>query len=242
MSVRVSIAPGPNCVANSSIVASGGKAKPLSVGVVPPPGVKVQQLQPGNLQPIITALQTLTQNQQRQQQPVQVVKTPKTFNVNVKLINPSKKSLFETYVLRGVGSCNVITPMHLKQQILEQFGSKLVSHRLDFPIGYTKLGSKLWIRTDADVNDVWSFLARGDSVSLWCHGLQSPNSEEDDTDDGSPVRKPKSKKRKKRHTAIDERNERIEDFVCQLRDRHGSKYNQLQYRLWAEMLDVKTHK
>jgi hypothetical protein len=80
-----------------------------------------------------------------------------------------------------------------------------VSSKLDFPVGYTKIGSKLWIRSDADIKDVWSFIERGESVALWCHALhaiQSPDSE--DTDDDFPIRKPKRKKRKK-YSAIDER-------------------------------------
>ena len=202
LAVSVSIAPsGPNCVASSSVVASGTKSQPLTV---PLPGVQAMQLRPGNLQ---NALQTLTRNQNQRkesQQPVQVAKTAKVFNVNVKLINPDKKSHFETYVLRGVGPQNVTSSIHLKQQIFEQLGCKLVSSKLDFPVGYNKLGSKLWIRSDADIKDVWSFMDRGESVSFWCHALhavQSPNSEDDNTDDDFPIRKPKRKKRKK-STAI----------------------------------------
>ena len=138
LAVSVSIAPsGPNCVASSSVVASGTKSQPLTV---PLPGVQAMQLRPGNLQPIINALQTLTRNQNQNQrkesqQPVQVAKTDKVFNVNVKLINPDKKSHFETYVLRGVGPQNVTSSIHLKQQIFEQLGCKLVSSNLIFLLG-----------------------------------------------------------------------------------------------------------
>ena len=56
--------------------------------------------------------------------------------------------------------------MHLKKEILKQFGSELVPGDLDFPTGYTKSGTKVWIRTDSDVADVWSFLRNNEAVSL----------------------------------------------------------------------------
>lgn len=41
---------------------------------------------------------------------------------------------------------------------------------------------------------------------------------------------------------LDEKNNRIEEIVLSLREKHGDKYNTIQYRLWAEMIDVGTHK
>lgn len=84
----------------------------------------IVQTVPGNLQPIITALQALTKKQQSPKVAVQAV----AFSLNIKLINPDKKSVFETYVLREVGSFNAATPIQLRQQILKQFGDKLVQY------------------------------------------------------------------------------------------------------------------
>lgn len=136
----------------------------------------------------------------------------KAFSLNIKLINPDKKSVFETYVLREVGSFNAATPIQLRQQILKQFGDKLASSKLDFPVGYFRSGCKLWIRSDDDIKDVWSFIEKGESISIWCHGISSLalNSSEDDE---SPTRKPKRKKRKKM-THMDEKNERIDELNC----------------------------
>lgn len=47
-------------------------------------------------------------------------------------------------------------------------------------------------------------------------------------DDESPTRKPKRKKR--------------DELVHQVREKHEDHYNGVQYRLWAEMLDVNTYK
>ena len=50
-----------------------------------------------------------------------------------------------------------------------------MSDKLDFHVGYTKGGTKVWIRTESDVQDVWTFVRCGDSVSLWCHGAHFPS-------------------------------------------------------------------
>ena len=82
---------------------------------------------------------------------------PVKINLNVKVINPSKRSQCQTFVLRGVSSNNISTPKQLKEEILKQFGRELVPGDLDFPVGYTKSGTKVWIRTESDIADVWSF-------------------------------------------------------------------------------------
>ena len=49
-------------------------------------------------------------------------------------------------------------------------------------------------------------------------------------------------KKKKTATALEAKNERIEDIIMKsLRDAHKEKYTTIQYRLWAEMIDVGTH-
>ena len=60
----------------------------------------------------------------------------------------------ETYVLRSIGCHKISTPTGLKEEILTQFGSDLVSNKLDFPVWYIKGGTKVRIRTESDVQDV----------------------------------------------------------------------------------------
>ena len=174
--------------------------------------------------------------------------SPSTVKLNVKVINPEKKSQSETYVLRNISCHKISTPDGLKEEILTQFGSDMVSNKLDFPVGYMKGGTKVWIRTESDVQDVWSFVRCGDSVSLWCHGVHIPAaskkrhfSESGSESDDSFAKKPK-KKKKKRVSKLDEKNNRVEEVVTNLREKHGTQYTTIQYRLWAEMVDVGTHK
>ena len=127
-----------------------------------------------------------------------------------------------------VGSSNISTPQQLRQQILKQSGEKLVSSKLDFPVGYMKAGSKVWICSDADITDVWFLISKGDAITFWCHGIGKSSANigsadpifDDEDDNGNvDIRKPKRKKRKV--TCLEEKNERIDKLVCKLREKHG---------------------
>ena len=220
--------------------------------------------QPVTLDPaaINTALQALVKAQRSnsvQLQPKQQThgvqvsslsrSSSKPMTLNVKVINPDKRSESQTFVLRSVSS-GVSTPTQLKEEILKQFGSELVPDNLDFPVGYMKGGSKVWIRTASDVSDVWGFVRSNESVSLWCHGVSSCASKskrrkdfssDSDTDSDDPKDKKKRKKKKRKISAFEEKTNRIEELVTKLRQKHGSQYNTIQYRIWAEVADVGNH-
>ena len=111
-------------------------------------------------------------------------------------------------------------------------------------------GNKVWIRTATDVQDVWSFVHDCESVSLWCHGVPTSaskskrqkefSSESDSDSDDSKYRKRRKKKKRKR-SAFEEKVNRVEELVTKLRQKHGSRYNTIQYRIWAEVADVGSH-
>ena len=156
----------------------------------------------------------------------------------VKVINPDKKKEFSTYVLRDITKEKISSPQKLRRELNKQFGDALVSSKLDFPVGYMKNGSKVSIRTSADVDDIWKPATKSDQVTLWCYGISS---NETSTDDDSDVEiKHQSKKRKV--SALQEKNKRIDKTVMSLREKHSGRFTTIQYRLWAEMLDVGTHR
>ena len=53
-------------------------------------------------------------------------------------------------------------------------------------------------------------------------------------------RRPKSKKKKL--SALEKKNERVENLVEKLRKKHNGKFTTLQLRLWAEVVDGGTWK
>lgn len=147
------------------------------------------------------------------QVPIASSRPARQINFNVRVINPNKKSQYETYVLHDVG--RVATPDDLREELLKQFGRTIVSQKLDFSIGYIKTGNKVWIRGVSDIDDVWAFMRKGDSISLWCNGITSSaardqSSSETESEDDFRPRKPKKKKRK--ISALEEKNDRVERF------------------------------
>ena len=86
-------------------------------------------------------------------------------------------------------------------------------------------------------------MKRGDTISLWCNGSHrsTVSSDSEEEEHCGHLSKPKRKKRG-RVSALNEKNERVEKIVTELRAKHGNQYTSIQYRLWAEMVDVGTHK
>lgn len=158
-----------------------------------------------------------------------------SINLNVRVMKADKKSQYETYVLRNLGD-HMSTPTLLKKAIHSQLGSDIVSKRLDFSIGYIKSSNKISIRDESDVQDVWDYVRKKENVTLWCDGVSCLSSDSDDEFD-----KPRKKKRK-RASALEERNNKVEEIVYELREQHKERFTTIQYRLWAEMFQIGTHK
>ena len=126
---------------------------PLITSLVRDP--RTSPSQPVTLNPVTlnTALQALAKAQQANSAPllpkqqgsrVSTSSIPpssasKPINLNIKVINPDKKSESQTFVLRNISGA-VSTPSQLREEILKQFGPELVPDDLDFPVGYTKGG------------------------------------------------------------------------------------------------------
>ena len=80
------------------------------------------------------------------------------------------------------------------------------------------------------------------ACTLWCE-LAPPQDDYYDGSESDPdYLSPPPLKKKKKVSAIDEKNQRIEDIMQSIQAKHGDKFTKIQYRLWAEMVDVGTHK
>ena len=157
----------------------------------------------------------------------------------VKVINPDKKSEFSTYVLRDVVREKMNTPENFRKELNKQFGDKLISPKLDFPVGYMKSGAKVSIRISADLDDIWRSVTKGDLLTLWCHGISNELSSSSESD--TEVKSVHKRKRSKL-TAFEEKNKQVDKLVASLCEKHNERFTCIQYRLWAEMLDVGSHR
>lgn len=175
--------------------------------------------------------------------PQAVTSATKRMNFNVRVINPDKKKEWSVYVVRDIGE-DTSTPQKLMEELQKQLGPQLVPKTHRFPVGYIKGSTKVSIRSAADVADIWMHVKRGNQISLWCEGIRScseVSDSESDSDDESATKK-KRRRKKRKLSALDEKNNRVEDIVGTLREKHGAHYTTIQYRLWAEMVDIGTHR
>ena len=177
---------------------------------------------------------------------------PILVSVNVKVIcTGEKRNEHKMYILRNVDLKKVQDVHYLKRIILDQFGSDIVSPKLSFDVGYFKGNKRIWIRTNADLTELLQLL-QSKGATLWCDGITQeaiPTSAQakrgaitvdESSESEEEVRKQKPRK-KKAKTAYVERLERIDDIVDDLREKHGSKFSTIQYRVWAETISAGRH-
>ena len=150
------------------------------------------------------------------------------------------------FTLRNVAFTPTTDPQMLKQAMFDELGSELLSRKLDFAIGYFKKSQKLWFNNEEDIHDAYEILLHNRKLTFWClpkkperYVYGSSNDEDDDGED--PRRRKRSTGRSSRSSTREERTTRVNDFKTQLREKHGSQYNGVQYALWAETIVAGTH-
>ena len=161
-------------------------------------------------------------------------------SVSVKVINPSKKSDTRLFILRNVELQKLKTPESMKNLLLSQLGQE------SFEMGYFQGNERVWVRNEDDIQEVVKLLRSKDNhcVTLWCMGKSQASKRvlelSDSESDEEVGIKSKSKQRKK-CSKYTEKLERIDDTVDELKCKHGSAYNAIQYRVWAETIDAGHH-
>ena len=133
----------------------------------------------------------------------------KKINFNVKVINSPKIKDCPVYVLRNVDETTLTTHRKLIEEIQKQFGSAMIPDTHHLPVGYFKGSTKITIRTDADVADIWMRVKKGEQITLWCQGNHPSDVSSDSDDELIPPRK-KRKGTKKKLSALEEKANRVE--------------------------------
>ena len=169
---------------------------------------------------------------------------PSGVSINVKVLSPTgKRNDYKTYVLRDVSLEAIKDVKSLKELILEQFGSSIVSETLKFDLGFYQGNKRIWIRTPEDLSELLHLL-RNKGVTLWCDGVHlgkrtAPDDDSSDSEDEPPIGSKQSRKKKK--SSFDLRLEQVDNLVDDLREIHGTKFSTIQYRVWAETIVGGSH-
>ena len=178
--------------------------------------------------------------------------------VEIKVINPDKRSESRLFTLRNVDCDKLGSPMDLNKTIFDQLGQNLVSKDLAFDVGYYRGNKRVNILGSDDMQDVRRLLRNKDSsgvssCTLWCMGLSAKKDadlgkrtrdqtdSESDTDSDSGTKRSKRKKKPAKKLRHEEKLERIDKIIDELKTKHGSEYTDIQYRVWAESFDTRYH-
>ena len=161
-------------------------------------------------------------------------------------------------MLRNVNFHCMNGPKDLYAVMIEQLGNKTVADSTDFEVGYYVGNKRVWIRNQSDIHDVHLLKTRDNhSVTLWCMGHSAtptvpPTGSKrprnstvlisDDSDEETPEKQQTTRsKQRKRKSRQEEKLERIDDLIDQLKEKHDTTYNAMQYRIWAETIDSGRH-
>ena len=158
------------------------------------------------------------------------------YTYNIKIINPKKRSQFVMEKFRRFNTFKSVD--EIREAIREECHDSSVSDG-NFDVGYLKGRGKIWIKDEEDISSMYKLYGYG-PVNMWCHGDGYDDESENTVHSGT-----------KRHSTEDNLTkpskrqairEEVEEIFSELQEKHSSAYTPAQLRLWANMLQVGTHK
>ena len=175
-------------------------------------------------------------------------------DIPIRVINPKKKRDAKTYILKNIQPQTIRTLKCLREEILEQLGKSVVSFQLNFDVGYMS-GNQRICFTEKEIGALFPGIAK-DGSQLWCEGVIPADSFRslkrkrsssthvviDDSSGSDADTELPPRKQKQKPSAMDEKAERVQKLADKLQAKHGDTYNKIQYKLWAEAMDVNKHK
>ena len=100
---------------------------------------------------------------------------------------------------------------------------------------------QVWIKSEENLNSMYETYLNEQEISLWCLGPEKDGTTSVSNTNISNKRKLPNgddKHGSKRQAIRDE----VEDIFTPLKEKHGSTYSAAQLRLWANMLQIGTHR
>ena len=183
---------------------------------------------------------------QREDSPVQDEETQR-YSYCLKFFNPDKRSKFVVDKLRR--NSKFKSPTEVRECLTNEF-KQLVSSRTNFEIGFNsgqRGSTKIWIKDEEDLRMMYLIHNKPEQeIVLWCEGVGNVPKEKTaatSSDLATSGRKRRAvddgdRPISKRQLIQDE----VDGIFAQLEEEHGSQFTPAQYRLWANMVQVGTHK
>ena len=135
------------------------------------------------------------------------------------------------FTLRDLDITTILTCEDLKDAIKRQLTDDIVDS--DFDVGYVEGSSVVRIRNRRDLEEVWSCISKSKGkVMLWCDGLSNTKeSRKRPRSNGVSVVNTKKKVPDKA-----DKEQKVQQLVDSLKEKHLSDYTPMQFRIWAEMV------
>ena len=137
----------------------------------------------------------------------------------------------KTFTLRNIPTASITSCEQLKHEIKAQLHDDIVK---EFDVGVLRGTTPVSIRTSHDLSEIWNDVLGGETVILWYDGLRHAReavpkpstskrkrsrveSDGESDDDGTLIR---GKKGKKRKSSQETREEKVEEIVNTLKEKH----------------------
>ena len=170
-------------------------------------------------------------------------------SMTIKVFNPSRKRECKTFVL-SLKVNNMISVRALREEVLKQLGKQTISFDLNFDIGYISGSQKVSFSPSDNIRaELRRLNAKG--KMLWCIGKRNDKCTEPgstsvvcvDSESGDELEPPKKKQKQDlpKVSALVSKAQRIDSIANELSEIHGDACNKIQYKLWAEAIDVRKH-
>ena len=160
------------------------------------------------------------------------------YTYSLKIINPKKRSQFVVEKFRRPGMFK--SPRELRLCILMECEGS-VPDNTEFDVRYFKGGrgsAKVWIKSEKDLNSMYETYHNEQKISLWCLGPEKEDGTTSVSNTNISNNRKLPKQGSKRQAICNE----VEDIFTSLKEKHGSTYNAAQLQLWANMLQIGTHR
>jgi hypothetical protein len=164
-----------------------------------------------------------------------------------------------SFNVRDLQPSHIESTLVLKNEIARQCKNAHVD--IDADIGYFEKDHKWVFNCEKDLTEFLKLVKDGKAAkryTLWIHGsgevpkrkraaVTSTESQvclsevSDNSDSEADMNVISTKKRHKKKTALENKNKRVEDIIKNLKDGHTDKYTAIQFRLWAETIDIGTY-
>ena len=167
------------------------------------------------------------------------------FEYSLKVINPTKMSDFKTFSIHGRRQCKSFSD--LKDLMEKSIPSDAVGmpNLHDVEIGYIEpgrgvKGRKIWLRTDADVKEMYAKHQGKKKINLWCYSQsKKAAAPKKGKRSNSPVASGSGCSSK--YNSHLQNIEKVDEVYDQLQEKHKGKFSPEQLRTWAHLVQMGKH-